>query len=502
MWQDILKTAIIGTERNALALPTGNDALSVLLSQLDPNNREAYLLQAAATVALYNLAGQMPDCTTQPLPSVAEADEIPACNTRATQHLSLLLGGEYKEVLPEWLAALAAAGKRVPEETLAKLLDLGQKNVPLRNAIVKVIGKRGLWLAQQHPDWCYAIYEVEESDWETSPRETRLALLKKLRATAPTRARALVAATWQQETPEDRAAFLSTFQTGLSLEDEPFLTAALDDRRKEVRKAAADLLARLPESALVKRMIERVQPLLTLKRKMLGKDKLEVLLPAACDKTMQRDGIEAKPPHSGIGEKAWWLQQMLGAIPPSFWNQLFEATAEDLMQILPKDWRDEFLTGWAQAAIRFGDTRWIEALLDYAHENNTVLDQAALVEALPSLRQEAYLIKLLRQAPKLSASSLVFHLLTNTDHTWSQDLSRTAFQVSVKQITGSTSQQDYWAGYYLQQIAIHLHPSVLAECLAALAKLRSASEQSEGYNIEAALNLLEFRLEMLKEITQ
>ncbi len=308
MWQDILKTAIIGTERNAPALPVRNDALGDVLTGLDAKAREASLLSAAAAVALYERAGQLPAVDTQSLPVPADVDDVLCCNARAAQHLSWMLSGEFKEVLPEWLAVLAAANQRVPEESLPALLALGKTNESLREAIGKVIGKRGVWVAQQNSDWDYIVASLDESHWQTGARNARLALLQQMRANDPARARELVAATWNEEKPEDRAAFVATFITGLSLEDESFLEAALDDRRKEVRKVAADLLARLPESALVARMIERVKPLITYKRKFLGKDELVVVLPEMCDKAMQRDGIELKPPHPGIGEKAWWLQ--------------------------------------------------------------------------------------------------------------------------------------------------------------------------------------------------
>jgi hypothetical protein len=502
LWQDILKTAIVGTERNALALSVRNNALGDVLSKLDASAREALLLSAAAAVALYERAGQLPNKDTQALPAPSEADDAPCCNARATQHLSLMLSGEHKDVLPEWLAAIASAGKRVPEESLPALLAVGKSNEAWQKAIGKVIGKRGLWLARQNPGWDYVVASVDESHWHTGTRNERLALLQQLRATDATRARELVSATWNEEKPEDRAAFVATFITGLSLADESFLEAALDDRRKEVRKAAADLLARLPESALVQRMIARVTPLVTHKRKLLGKGELVIVLPQQCDKTMQRDGIELKPPHSGIGEKAWWLQQLFGGIPLSFWNKLCGATAADVISQAPKEWRTDLLFGWSLAAIRCGDVAWVEALLDYANEKKTTLDQVALLGALPTSRQEAYLTKLLAKLPDLSGGSLLYGLLTQLTHMLSEEFSRAAYQAVVNHIIAAKKQQDYWLRYYLQQLATHLHPAVLPECLATLSTLRNQAAQLEHYNIKASLNLLEFRLEMLKEITQ
>ena len=102
MWQDILKAAIIGTERSALVLPARNDALGNLLATLDANARETSLLSAAATVVLYERAGQLPGIDTQALPASADVEELSPCNPRAAQHLSLMLSNEFRELLPEW----------------------------------------------------------------------------------------------------------------------------------------------------------------------------------------------------------------------------------------------------------------------------------------------------------------------------------------------------------------------------------------------------------------
>src|SRR5262249_24550712 len=146
---------------------------------------------------------------------------------------------------------------------------------------------------------------VLSTEWEIGDRAARLTLLHEARKTVPDLARELLAATWAGEKADDRATFLGTFEAGLSMADEPFLEGVLDDRSKEVRRAAAPLLTRLPDSRLAGRMFERVRPLLTwvggTKPRMLGlrqgqPARIEMTLPAACDKAMIRDGVEPKPP--------------------------------------------------------------------------------------------------------------------------------------------------------------------------------------------------------------
>ncbi|WP_143219756.1 DUF5691 domain-containing protein [Actinomadura sp. CNU-125] len=99
--------------------------------------------------------------------------------------------------------------------------------------------------------------------WRSGTRHRRAAYLSRLRGTDPAAARALLRESWDREPAPDRAAFLGTFAWGLSLDDEPFLEAALDDRGKDVRQLAADLLARLPGTAYGERMAERARACVT-----------------------------------------------------------------------------------------------------------------------------------------------------------------------------------------------------------------------------------------------
>jgi len=159
LWNEITNTALIGCERKPLSIQSpgqpGNglsaDKLGALLSQLDQNDREGALLGAAAAVSLYERAGSLPSKGAWPLPEACEVDAMPRCGERAAIHLSMILGGEYPELLPEWLTQVAATGKRAPEELLPPLLELGRMRQDLRQSILPVLGARGRWLAAQSP---------------------------------------------------------------------------------------------------------------------------------------------------------------------------------------------------------------------------------------------------------------------------------------------------------------------------------------------------------------
>lgn len=377
----IHEAALLGTARKSFTVPHVEGALGDLLSQLaqrykragadeETKSAEKLLLNVAAVVTLYEVCGQILERIATDLPSACEPEALPVCPPRTRQFFAQMLEGQHADVLPEALRLAVEKSFRLFAGLLPALLELGAKRAELRDAITPVLGERGQWLARQNPawEWAEATSTVQEQTleeiWQTGSRGKRLALLRELRRADPSRAQALLASTWEQEAPEDRVSFLRAFEINLSEADEAVLEAALDDRRKEVRRAAADLLARLPSSALARRMKERVRPLLGISKSGMLKRKvrLEVTLPAECDKEMQRDGVELKPPH-GIGEKAWWLKQMLGVVPPSFWREALAQSPAKLIELgAEHEWQSILLGGWAIAAARHGDVGWLEAL--------------------------------------------------------------------------------------------------------------------------------------------
>lgn len=377
-WDDLLTTALLGTDRRTLPL--------------DPAGREApaALLDAAAVAAVQRRAGLRPGpAGTRPEP--APADTRPALPAAAAHRLTLLLadrpgggGGrrgstpDLTELLPQWLASANAHGYAAPPHVTPALLDAARARTDLRPAALEFAGARALWLARLNPDWRFAQRsasggtsalpgpEDEEGIrrlWQEGLFAERVALLTALRARNPSSARELLAETWVRERAEDRLMFLDSLRAGLSADDEPFLEQALGDRSRNVRATAAELLSTLPGSALAARMARRAATCVALDH--TGSTAAIVVeAPAACDPEMERDGVTARPP-AGRGERSWWLGQLVESAPLDTWpDRLGGRTPEQIVALpVTDDWQGELHAAWCRAAVRQRDARWARALL-------------------------------------------------------------------------------------------------------------------------------------------
>jgi hypothetical protein len=209
--------------------------------------------------------------------------------------------------------------------------------------------------------------------------------LRQWRATEPATGRERLHQTWETEAPEFRLQALESFAIGLSLKDEEFLTSLLSDRRKDIRQQAQVLLATLPDSALANRFRNRANAWLTIKRSFLSK-RLEFELPSAFDSAWKADAVEAKPP-AGIGEKAFWVQQVLACVPVRHWTQNFEITAEALLKLaVDSEWGALLLGSWFRSTLLHRDMQAAAALFPIVASNPKCLPAGtSLPQALATL---------------------------------------------------------------------------------------------------------------------
>jgi hypothetical protein len=523
-WQQLVKSAVLGSERSpAHAVAAESESqLGNLLAQVKPASREAGLLSAAAIVSTYQRCGLLLEAGAQPSLAPCEADVLPRCPATAISYLRRILGGEYLFLLPEFLIALQVAGRRLPEELLPELFDsvkqgFAKSDPQARTAVSAVIGRRGHWLANLNPEWSFIGASIAPADWETSTRASRIELLRRLRQENPEQARTLVLSTWNTDAPEDRIAFIEEFEHGLSQQDEAFLEAALDDRRKEVRQRAAEMLMRIRESALVHRLWQRLAPRVRLEKasglklkKLLGKPAIEVELPERWEDSMQHDGIEEKPPQ-GIGEKAWWIQQMARAVPPEYWESHLQLTPERCVAAFAQsEFGDALLPAIAESVLRHRNPLWAKPLLEMAIERSKDVTPipasgwpwAKLLETVVALEErdrDAAIIKLLDQ----HGQALGMRLLHSCPGPWSAALARSLLDLlrSIIKQMAAGKHPPYWAGLG--------DPTALGGRV----PLSVADEAQQGWPddvtgkpffkpIQTIIEIVQFRSKMLKEITR
>jgi hypothetical protein len=361
-WPELVSVALLGTERReppVLAEP----ALAGLAAGggASDSSAEERLLSAAGSLAVFRRAGHLAR-PAPPLPEPAPSETRPACGPAAASRLALLLD-DHRTLLPEWLRVAGQRGLRAPAERLPDLLEAATANQALRDGVEAVLGERGGWLAVQLPRWGWAAplpgtEDEREALWLTGTRPQRHRLFAVLRRTRPDEARQLLERGWSREEAADRAWFTGALGAGLSLADEPLLEFALDDRRQEVRAAAARLLVRLPGSAFARRMAERTVPLV----RMEGGTRLVVALPDDPGEPAARDGIVRRPPR-GTGERAWWLFQLVASTPLAAWDAAGLSPELAATLPVPGDLGAPLRQGFAMAAEAQRDPRWAAALL-------------------------------------------------------------------------------------------------------------------------------------------
>jgi len=491
-WADTLATALIGTDRRP-DLAGGSPAA---------------LLDRAAALTVARRAGQLPTGGITAPPS-APHDPAPLVGPAAAARLAGLLesgprqmGGPYAdtraELLVEWLTIAAERGLRVPGEMLPALLDAARRQRELRPLALAAGGPGAGWLATQRDDWRYLggetdmVGAADPESWELGTVGQRVGYLTATRRTDAAAGRELLAAGWDRESPEDRVALLGALSTGLSTGDEEFLEQALDDRRKEVRAVAVDLLATLPGSAYEARMARRATACLR-----VGKV-LSVTPPDHCDADLRRDGVSARPP-AGVGERAWWLEEILAGAPLSVWGESPEAF---LARPVTDGWREVVVRGLARAAAARRAADWAGPLIDAllaAPGGRERPDDRLLIESLYTALPARHLVDRTVDALRGGASGAV-RLLELCPPPWPArlcDATFAAFKYQAHRPVPSRLVLEL-----SQLAAVRLPVTALAAATTLTAALSTRDfDDPVRRAVEALTDILRFRHDMLEELT-
>jgi hypothetical protein len=492
-WKALTATALLGTERQAMPSAAGTPLAWV---EGEGVGKEEALLNAAAAASLYRRSGVVLRQSEHPAVEAAPPDEWKAMT--ADQHgcfeAIMHPDSRRKDLMGELFDSMVKAKVRPHRDGVFRVIEEAHKNPALQDRALQIMDQRGRWLARfvKIGQWVSPSALGEEA-WQEGRIEERLAYLKQVRSSHPAKARELIQSTWAQESHEVRARMLQAFADHLSLEDEPFLESCLDDKRKEVRTVAQELLNRMPESRLVGRMVERAKPFLEFTPAgVLGlkKAKLEVRLPEKFEKDWTRDGIEQKSVPHGMGEKAWWLQQIVERIPPSLWGE-----PQPLIPSLDKEWREVLLNAWQRAAVRFKDAHWALALLENLSNHGAV----ALIAALPAGEIEAQTLHRLRSGTgPLEREGLEWQFLQNCPRPLSAEIVEALGQRVMQSLSSWQQMQtiDWAVSQMLHELAMLLPPALLRQIPSSTHQAFSKSEHPFFEEFASFVDVLTFRQQM------
>ncbi|WP_338847593.1 DUF5691 domain-containing protein [Massilia sp. W12] len=347
-WRALAQAALSGSAQRPWQVASKEETAQSwcgLLEQIaqSPLSMEQRMLQAAALLRWVAACAEgAPSPLLQLPPRAGDAQKAPATAQQCAL-LQELFSLELHDCLAHWLAGAQAAQIAIPPVLLPRMLDWGRQHIPLRQAIAAALDVRGQWLARLHPDWRWALREessvaLDAQVWLTGRLEERAQYLRQWRQRDPAAARAALQAVWGEEKAQGRQTLLAALESALSEQDAAWLDSILQDKSKPVRQQALQLLRLLPHSSWRRRMRERAHAALRLERSspkhilgrmaqgvrnLIGSEaaadwtwRLE--LPASFTPDMLQDGMEQKPA-VGKGERAWWLTQILAAVPARDW---------------------------------------------------------------------------------------------------------------------------------------------------------------------------------------
>ena len=394
-------TALLGTERRPPEWPEADGPLGELLAKLSREQAEKALLQTAGVIGTCHLAGWQPPVMERNVEPVSLGESLRHDASAALQQtLSGILADGPARLQAEAFQCLATSNRGLPFVLLPKALEVGRRSLALRPHLLPVLGKRGSWLAAQNEAWGYAVGSgqdaLDEDVWQRGGLDQRKLYLTALRVRDAAQARTLVAAALAAEGARERTAFIECMSASLSIDDQDLLEATLADKSKEARQAAARLLSTLPDSRFMQRMIERVKPCLTMEKKFLRGTVVTLEPPLAFVADWKGDLIEeAKPKGHPLGERAWWLFQIVRAVPLAWWESHTAMSPADLIGWANKtDWKDALLQGWAAAQALQKRVEWAEAFLTSQIPAGSSLNQLDLLETLPLPLREKHFLRL------------------------------------------------------------------------------------------------------------
>jgi hypothetical protein len=483
VWTPLLPAVMVGTDKHSGDLPVwpGEVGLCAAEAAQGLNDAALRLLRTAAVLAPCALAGARPsialtqgDLAARP----AAADTRPPAPAALHELMRWALHENVAQLHQHLFQTLADAGYRLPTSLLPQALDQARRSTALRPSLLRVLDERGRWLAAQRDDWRFAAGasgdEPQPHHWTDGTLDQRRAFLKQERQSDPAAARERLARTLPELPAKERADLLAVLDTHLGPEDETLLERCRSDRSRDVREMAVRLLAQVDGSAFSLRAQARMAALLG-RRPGPAAGGWHLDAPTAADPAWEADQITVtRPQNESLGERGWWLYQLVRQVPVAWWTRHTGLTVSELLDwAAAGDWTESLTRGWIDALSTSREPDWCEGLLGRLRQQGALAAgpqmapmsmltplSAQLLHWLPVERREHHWLHHV-EAAQLPLMVLLSACLEG--HTLGLPLSRAMTRLVLSHAQSGKLKDDYGARPLLAEFCAVIHPDCLAE---------------------------------------
>ena len=485
-FDDVVRAAALGARNRPLTEASLSAPVAAVLSGAD--GAERVLEAAAAHAAAARTAIPVAPATALNLP----ARPAPVIDPGLADILTRIMALDHPqdEFIVRVLRLVRRRGLRLPPMLLNRAAialsgdDLDEVVALMDERDRAVFALDGRW-ADRIRRFAQRNAPPDPARWEDGDAQERADHLARLRRTDPDAARALLAdGAWLKARAPEREQILDALAIGLGPADEQILEERLDDRAEAVRGRAAELLSRLPSSALIARAEALAKRHVVVTRRALRAPAVELHGIEMTD-ALARDRYPAKAHRTSASLAR--LEEVIARIPTWRWPDLVGISAVELARARVRcdGQKVELLVPLVRAAVAWRDGELAAALADLGPSPAP----AGLFGLLDEPRREALLHRLIT-AKRYSA-------VVTCTLSWPSELTAEQSRVFARSLIAVTRPGSYisdsrWWGVLPARCA----PDALDEVLAIL---RGAPPDTlSDLRAQTVITALELRRELLE----
>ena len=485
-FDDVVRAAALGARNRPLAAASLSAPVAAVLSGAD--GAERVLEAAAAHAAAARTAIPAAPATALNLP----ARPAPVIDPGLADILTRIMALDHPqdEFIVRVLRLVRRRGLRLPPPLLNRVASALSGDD--RDEVVAVMDERDRAVFALDERWAARIRRFAQRNappdparWEDGDAQERADHLARLRRTDPDAARALLAdGAWLRARAPEREQILNALAIGLGPADEQILEERLDDRAEAVRGRAAELLSRLPSSALIARAEALAERHVVVTRRALRAPAVELHDIEMTD-ALARDRYPAKAHRTSASLAR--LEEVIARIPTWRWPDLVGISAAELARARVRcdGQKADLIAPLVRAAVAWRDGELAAALADLGRSPAP----AGLFGLLDEPRREALLHRLIT-AKRYSA-------VVTCTLSWPSELTAEQSRIFARSLIAVTRPGSYisdsrWWGVLPARCA----PDALDEVLAIL---RGAPPDTlSDLRAQTVITALELRRELLE----